>query len=256
MPTAVRAFNRADGSHAKGATKAVLLVGGLGSRLRSVLPSTPKPLATLGNKSFLELLIRQLRHQGIQRLVMCTGYLAEQIEEQFGNGHAWDVEIEYSKEPSPLGTAGAVKFARKYLGDTADFLVMNGDSFVEADFRGLLQFHRSHGGLVTLAVVEVSNAGRYGTVQIGHAGNVSSFLEKTNYTGPGLVNAGVYVFSPAILQHIPEGLASLERTVFPQLLDHGVYALKQDGMFIDIGTPEDYARAQNCYGRLEQIASS
>jgi NDP-sugar pyrophosphorylase family protein len=255
MPTAVRAFNRVNGPQSVGTTKAVLLVGGLGTRLRSVVPSTPKPLATLGNKSFLELLIRQLRHQGIHRLVMCTGYLADQIEEQFGDGHAWDVAIEYSREPSPLGTAGAVKFARRYLGDASDFLVMNGDSFVEANFHKLLQYHRVHGGLVTLAVVEVCNACRYGTVQVGHAGRVNAFFEKIGNNAPGLVNAGVYVFSQAVLRHIPEGPASLERTVFPHLLDQGVYALKQDGIFIDIGTPEDYERAQKLCDRLDQVAS-
>jgi NDP-sugar pyrophosphorylase family protein len=200
------------------------------------------------------LLVRQLRNQGIHRLVMCTGYLAEQIENEFGDGHEWDVTIEYSKEPNPLGTAGAVKLARRYLQEFSDFLVMNGDSFLEVDFRQLFRFHRVHGGLVSIAVVEVSNACRYGTVQVDHADRVSGFSEKTSNNNPGLVSAGVYVFSRAVLEHIPEGPASLERTVFPQLLDQGVYALKQDGIFIDIGTPEDYAQAQKLCARLDQVA--
>jgi NDP-sugar pyrophosphorylase family protein len=166
------------------------------------------------------------------------------------------VTIEYSKEPNPLGTAGAVKLAQWYLRDLSDFLVMNGDSFVEVDFHQLLRFHRAHGGLVSIAVVEVSNACRYGTVQMDPAGRVSGFSEKTSNNAPGLVNAGVYVFSQAVLQHIPEGPATLERTVFPHLLDQGVYALKQEGIFIDIGTPEDYARAQKFCDRLDQVASS
>src|SRR5207253_5900044 len=195
MPTPRRTDdNDAGGSQSMEDTKAVLLVGGLGTRLHSVLPSTPKPLASVGNKSFLELLVRQLRYQKIRRLVMCTGYLAEQIEDEFGDGHDWDMTIEYSKEPSPLGTAGAVKFARRYLGDVSDFLVMNGDSFVEADFHQLFRFHRAHGGLVSITVVEVTNACRYGTVQVNHAGRVRCFSEKTDNNAPGLVNAGVYVF--------------------------------------------------------------
>src|SRR5437870_12638712 len=101
---------------------AVLLVGGRGGRLRSVLPSTPKPLASIGRRSFLELLVRQLRAQGIRRLLMCTGYLAHQIEQEFGDGHEFDVTIEYSRETSPLGTAGAVKLAQPYLQDARDFL--------------------------------------------------------------------------------------------------------------------------------------
>src|SRR5208282_4780622 len=90
-------------------TPAVLLVGGVGTRLRSVVPTTPKPLASVGDKSFLELLVRQLRCQGIRRLVMCTGYLADRVESEFGDGSGWGIEIKYSKETSPLGTAGAVK---------------------------------------------------------------------------------------------------------------------------------------------------
>jgi D-glycero-alpha-D-manno-heptose 1-phosphate guanylyltransferase len=231
-------------------TKAVLLVGGLGTRLRSVVPSKPKPLASVGSKSFLELLVEQLCNQGIQRLVMCTGYLADRFENEFGDGHEWGVTIEYSKEPTPLGTAGAVKFAQPYLQDLPDFLVMNGDSFVEADFHQLFRFHRTHGGLVSIVVVEVDNACRYGTVEMDDTGRVGRFLEKTGNHAPGIVSAGVYIFNRAVLEHIPEGPASLESNLFPQLLDQGVFAFKQDGMFIDIGTPEDYARAQKLCDHL------
>ena len=229
-----------------------MLVGGLGTRLRSVVPSKPKPLASLGDKSFLELLIEQLRNQGIKRLVMCTGYLADRFEDEFGDGRGWGVTIEYSKEPRPLGTAGAVKFAQPYLQDIPDFLVMNGDSFVEVDFRHLFRFHRTHGGLLSIVVVEVDNACRYGTVQMDDTGRVSRFLEKTGHHAPGVVSAGVYIFSHAVLEYIPEGPASLEGHLFPRLLDLGVYAFRQNGIFIDIGTPEDYARAQKLSDRLNQ----
>ncbi len=120
--------------------KAVLLVGGLGIRLRSVVPGAPKVLASVGKRSFLELLVGQLRSQGISRLVMCTGYLADQIESEFGDGQDWDVAIEYSKEEQPLGTAGAVKRAQHYLRDAPEFVVMNGDSFLEVDFQNLWIF--------------------------------------------------------------------------------------------------------------------
>lgn len=247
MPTAIQHVVSPQQSER---TKAVLLVGGLGTRLRSVVSSRPKPLAPVGNKSFLELLVQQLRRQGICRLVMCTGYLADQFEDEFGDGRDWGVTIEYSKEPNPLGTAGAVRFARTHLQDLSDFVVMNGDSFVEADFQQLFGFHRAHGGLVSIVVVEVDNASRYGTVQMGPSGRVSRFLEKTGSHLPGVVSAGIYVFSHAVLEHLPEGSASLEDTVFPRLLDRGVFAYKQEGMFIDIGTPEDYSRAQTLLDRL------
>ena len=233
---------------------AVLLVGGIGTRLQSVLPDTPKPLAPVGDAPFLQLLVRQLRSQGIRRLVMCTGHLADQVEKEFGDGHKWDVAIDYSKESRPLGTAGAVKFAEGYLTEASDFLVMNGDSFLELDFRELIRFHREHGGLVSMAVRRVPDAARYGTVQLDAHNRVVGFREKMGASVPGIINGGVYVFKRSILQHIPEGPASLEKDVFPRLLEHGVYALEQQGMFIDIGTPEDYARAQTLCHSLYQAA--
>lgn len=235
--------------------KAVLLVGGLGTRLRAVLPSAPKVLASVGKRSFLSLLVRQLRSQGICHLVMCTGYLAPQIENEFGDGQAWDVSIEYSKEEQPLGTAGAVKRAQRHLQDVPEFLVMNGDSFLEVDFRSLMTFHRNHAAMATIAVLRVEDAGRYGTVQVDVDGRVTGFAEKMGSNLPGLVNGGVYVFNHDVFQHIPEQPGSLERDVFPRLLDQGVYAQKQHGMFIDIGTPADYVRAQQLYDSLDELAS-
>ena len=235
-------------------TKAVLLVGGLGTRLRSVVQGTPKPMAVVGERPFLELLVRQLRYQDIRRLVMCTGYRAQEIEHDLGDGHSWDVTIEYSREPEALGTAGAVKFAEPFLREVSDFLVMNGDSFMEMDFRQLICFHRKSGGIATMAVFRTRNEMRYGTVQVRPDGVVSGFAEKTNADPNGLVNAGVYVFSRRILEHIPEGPSSLERDAFPKLLTQGVYAFEQRGVFIDIGTPEDYARAQGLSDRLYDAA--
>jgi D-glycero-alpha-D-manno-heptose 1-phosphate guanylyltransferase len=233
---------------------AVLLVGGKGARLRSVVPSTPKPLAAVGGKSFLDLLVRQLHNQGIRRLVMCSGYLADQIENEFGDGSAWDVQIRYSRETHPLGTAGAIKLAERELKEDPEFLVMNGDSFLEIDFCRLVRVHREGKALVTMAVVPAENAARYGTVQVDYRKRVSGFTEKSGIDAPGLINAGVYVFDQSIFEHIPEGSTSLERDVFPRILDLGVQAVEQAGMFIDIGTPEDYARAQALCERLSDAA--
>lgn len=235
---------------------AVLLVGGMGTRLRSVLPSIPKPLAPLGNESFLHLIIQQLRSQSVRHLVMCTGYLADHIQEKFGDGRKWDVAIEYSKESDPVGTAGAVKLAERYIPSASDFIVMNGDSFLDADFSRLIRFHKAHGGFVTIATCKVKNAGRYGTVHVDKDDRVIGFTEKAGTDSPGLVNGGVYVFKRSILQHIPNRPASLERDVFPRLLECGVYALEQRGIFIDIGTPEDYLRAHELYDLLYQAAVS
>jgi D-glycero-alpha-D-manno-heptose 1-phosphate guanylyltransferase len=234
--------------------KAVLLVGGLGTRLRSAVPSLPKALASVGDQPFLELLVRQLGAQGIRKLVMCTGYLAEQVEEAFRGGSHLGATIEYSKEAEPLGTAGALKLAEPYVQQESEFLVLNGDSFLQIDFHELISFHRKHDGLATIAVVPVQNAGRYGTVQIDASDRVVGFAEKTGTNGPGIINAGVYVFGNAILAQIPEGPASLERDVFPRIMKQRVYALEQRGLFIDIGTPDDYGRAGEIYNRLANAA--
>ena len=236
-------------------TPAFLLVGGLGTRLQSVLSSTPKPLARVGKMPFLELLVLQLRSQGIRRIVMCTGHLASQIEQEFGDGKKWGVAIDYSQESQPLGTAGAVKLAERYLSQASDFLVMNGDSFLELDLRQFIQFHREHGGVVSLAVRKVPDAARYGTVHMDAKHRVVGFSEKTGSAVPGVINGGVYVFNRAVLNQVPQGPASFEKDVFPRVLEQGVYALEQHGMFIDIGTPEDYARAQTMCQSLYEAAS-
>ncbi len=230
--------------------KAVVLVGGLGTRLRSVVPSAPKAMASIGETPFLEFLVRQLHSQGIRRMVMCTGYLADQIESKFGDGRSWDVSIEYSKEETPLGTAGAVKLAGHYLQGVPEFMVLNGDSFLEFNLTSLIGFHRKHRSAVaTMAVLRVENASRYGTVDTDTDDRVIEFAEKTGRDVPGIINGGIYVFNHSVLREIQEGPASLERDVFPRLLDQGVYAQQQHGMFIDIGTPTDYARAQQLLRR-------
>ena len=235
--------------------KAVLLVGGLGTRLRSVLPSTPKAMARIGKRPFLELLIRQLSSQGIRRLVMCTGYLADEIAKDFGDGSGLGVSIEYSREDSPLGTAGAIKLAAPLLEGLDHFFVANGDSFMAADFRQLLEVHRQAGVLLTLAVTRIKNQGRYGTVETLENGLVSAFREKTIQQEMGLVNTGIYVFDRQLLSLIPEGPSSLEKDVFPVLLPRGVRAVEQSGLFIDIGIPEDYARAQEIADSLYRAAA-
>ncbi len=233
---------------------AILLVGGKGTRLQKVLSSKPKPLASIGNAPFLELLVMQLRSQGIRRMIMSTCHLAGQIGDAFGNGSRWGADISYAREPEPLGTAGAVKFAATRLKEDSDFLVVNGDSFTELDVNGFIRFHRQHGGIASMAVCRVPDAARYGTVLFDGEKRITRFSEKTGKQEPGFINAGVYVFRQAILDRIPQGPSSLERDVFPQLIGQGMNAFEAPGIFIDIGTPEDYARAQMLYEKLRQAA--
>ena len=234
----------------------LLLVGGMGTRLRPVLSDKPKPLAPVGDITFLELLVLQLRSQGLRQLIMCSGFQAGQIQQEFGDGSKWSVKIDYSEETRALGTAGAIKFAERFLLQACDFVVMNGDSFLELDLGRLIRFHREHGGCASMAVRRVADAARYGTVQSDENKRVVRFGEKMGIPEPGTINGGVYVFNRDVLRHIPDGPSSLEKDVLPDLLNHGVFALEQSGMFIDIGTPEDYARAQALYQSLSQAALS
>ncbi|MFL6449619.1 MAG: nucleotidyltransferase family protein [Bryobacteraceae bacterium] len=234
----------------------LLLVGGMGTRLRPVLGSTvPKPLAPLGDKPFLNLLIHQLRVQGFRHVVMCTGYGSDQIKDRFGDGHSVGIRIDYSPEPHPLGTAGAVRLAREYVSCAPEFLVMNGDSFLDLDLRALLNAHGGCRRAATMALSRVSDAGRYGTVQALGDGRVIGFAEKTGPRAPGIINAGVYAFDRSILDYIPEGWANLEQDVFPRIAEAGVFAVQQKGIFIDIGVPEDYSRAQALCAKLYRAAS-
>lgn len=237
-------------------TPVLLLVGGMGTRLRPILSGKPKPLAPVGDVPFLELLVLQLHSHGLHRLVMCSGFHADQIQREFGDGRKWNVTIDYSEETHPLGTAGAIKFAERFLGSASEFVVMNGDSFLELDLRQLIRYHREKGGWASIAVRQVPDAARYGTVQVDEQKRVVCFSEKLGIQEPGLINCGVYVFNRKVVQHIPDTPCSLEREVLPGLLDHGVFALEQSGMFIDIGTPEDYVRAQSLYSSLSQAALS
>ncbi len=233
------------------AVKSVLLVGGLGTRLRSVVPSKPKALAEVGEHPFIELPIRQLATQGLRRLVLCSGHLAEQLEETLGSGAELGISIEYSRETTPLGTGGALRLAMPLLESCTEVLVMNGDSFTDLDFGGLLAFHRARGASVTLTAVPVEDAARYGTLTMAQDGRVLGFVEKSGRTERGTISAGIYVFSRGALERLPEGRSSLERDLLPRLVAEGsVFGFSTPGPFIDIGTPEDYARAGRIHADL------
>src|SRR5262249_41077482 len=161
----------------------------------------------------------------LRRLVMCTGFEAGQIQQEFRDGRKWNVTIDYSEESRPLGTAGAIKLAERRVSHASYFVVMNGDSFLELDIRRLIRFHREHGGLASIAVRQVPDAARYGTVHVDAKDRVVRFSEKLGIREPGVINGGVYVFNREVLQYIPDEPSSLEKDVLPSLLSQGVFAL-------------------------------
>lgn len=217
-----------------------ILAGGLGTRLRPVLPDTPKVLAPVDGRPFLEILLAHLRRCGARRVILCVGHLAAQVEAWIAASPVEGFEIVVSREPAPLGTAGAVRLAWPLM-TSNPVLVLNGDTFCDCDYAAMVQVHRRGGA--TLLCVHQPDASRYGAITVDDAGRVVSFEEKQQGPArPGLVSAGAYLFSMEILNRIAAGRgASLEHDVLPRL--SFLRAVRHDGAFIDIGLPETLAQA-------------
>jgi NDP-sugar pyrophosphorylase family protein len=224
----------------------VVLVGGKGSRLRSVVSDRLKPLAPVAGRPFLEWLLLQLRNQGVGRAVLSAGYRADQIEAFAG---AWtgpsELELIVVREPVPLGTGGGLRHALREV-RTPEVLVLNGDSFCAGDLSALARARRDRGARAALLLTHVEDAARYGAVALGADGEIEAFREKTRAAGPGLINAGVYAMDREAVAGLPEGRQlSLERDVFPGWVGGELVGVVSRGPFIDIGTPESYAAAHD-----------
>jgi len=169
--------------------------------------------------------------------------MAEQIECYFGSGNHSGVRIRYSREDERLGTGGALKLAESLISDPV--LVLNGDSYVDWALVPLLELFTAKNADIVVVLQAVADVARYGSVALDHDGRITRFVEKGASAGPGLINAGVYLLRKQIVRDLAAGTAiSLEREVFPRLLDRGVYGLVCKGLFIDIGIPDDFKRAQ------------
>ncbi len=230
-------------------TPVVILAGGLGTRLRSVLPNQPKGLAPIGDRSFLEIQIELFREQGARQFVLCVGYQSNQIREALGDGRAWDVRIDYSIEGEQLlGTAGALKLAERFFAPRA--LVVNGDTYFALEYERLLQRHLAYGkgrtALATLSLASADDSGRYGNILLDASNQfVTGFREKdASIEAAGhWLNAGAYVIERELLDFVPAGKpCSLEREVFPEALAAGakIAAFTSSSRFYDIGTPESW----------------
>jgi D-glycero-alpha-D-manno-heptose 1-phosphate guanylyltransferase len=222
--------------------EAVVLAGGLGTRLRSVVPDLPKPMAPVAGRPFLEILLSSLARQGVARVVLSVGHRAAQIVEHFGA--AYDgLEIDYAVEDSPLGTGGAVRLALSRC-RSEPVLVLNGDTFLELDLPALWACWRADRAPVVVAR-EVEDTARFGRMRI-EDGRVIAFAEK-GVAGPGTINGGVYLVPRDLLDGFEPGRAfSIESDFFtPQAGRRTIRAFVARGRFIDIGVPDDYARAQS-----------
>ncbi len=221
---------------------ATILAGGFGTRLRSVVSGRPKVLAEVNNRPFIAYLLDQLSQAGVKTVVLCTGYLGEQIKAIFGEYYK-GLTLLYSQERSALGTGGALRLALS-LFKSEIVLVLNGDSFCQTNLPYFLNWHIVKKAIASLLLTEVSDIGRYGSVRLEMDGKIMSFEEKGMKTGPGLINAGVYLLNHVFLESIPVNTnISLERESFPLWLNKGLYGFLSKGNFLDIGIPQDYATA-------------
>ena len=231
--------------------KAILVAGGEGTRLRPLTYHTPKPLLPLCGRPIIAYQVELCRRHGIRDIVVNLHYLADSLEAYLGDGSAFGVRISYSRERSPLGTAGAVKLAEPFF-DGEPMLVFNGDVLTDLDLTRLLEFHRASSAVATLTTTEVADPTPFGLIVSDATGRISRFLEKPSreeavvYGDRFYINAGTYVLAPEIFGDVPAGRNwSFERQVFPGLLEGGqpLYAFAGDTYWRDVGSPPSYLAA-------------
>ena len=223
--------------------KAVILVGGEGTRLRPLTVNVPKPMLPVINRPFLELVFSYLKSQGISDVILSMGYRSDVIERHFGDGTGYGVNLKFVVESSPLGTAGGVKNVEQFI--DGPFFVFNGDILTDLDLVAMLEAHRERQAKATIALTPVEDPTAYGLVETDGDGRVRRFLEKPKpeEITTNLINAGTYILEPEVLDLIPSGSYHMfERGVFPELLRRGdpLFGYASDCYWIDIGTPVKY----------------
>jgi NDP-sugar pyrophosphorylase family protein len=226
----------------------IILAGGIGSRLQSVVSDRPKCLATINRRPFLSYLLDQLARVEVNTVILSTGYLAEQVEDTFGMRYG-PISLHYSREETPLGTGGGVRRALAYCPQEY-VLVINGDSFFDFNWRDFLAWFDPEQMRVAMVLAWLEDCRRYGQVAVDADGQVLHFQEKSEDAPLGWINAGIYIINRQLLAEFeaPEAF-SLEHDFFPAQLGQGFYGKGYQGKFIDIGTPESYATAEEFFHR-------
>lgn len=228
--------------------EAVILAGGFGTRLQKVICDVPKPMAPVAGKPFLSYLLDQLDRQGCTHAVLAVGYKREVIQNFFGPRYK-DISLSYSVEGKPLLTGGALKKALQMVTEDA-VLVLNGDTFFGVDFSKMMDFHYQAHSDATLAVKELNNFSRYGTVLFDDNYRITQFVEK-KACRRGFINGGVYTLNRTLFDDISQDKFMMEKDFLEKYVDSKMFnAFPCDGYFIDIGIPEDYEKANKEFSKL------
>lgn len=228
--------------------KAIILAGGKGERLRPITDKIPKPMVLVGKKPILEYNITLLRRFGIKDIILCVGYLAEQIKVYFKDGRKFGLNITYSHEEQPLGTAGAVRKLSHKIKD--EFIVCYGDIIRDLDIKELLSFYGKKNGIGAICIYKNNNPAPKSNIEFNMDKKITAFVERPNKKPKGKVwsNASFYIFKPDIFSFIPKvGTSDFGRDVIPSVLKRGknIYAYKQSGYFLDIGNMLKLKQAEN-----------
>ncbi|MDX6724232.1 MAG: mannose-phosphate guanylyltransferase [Solirubrobacteraceae bacterium] len=221
--------------------QAVILVGGEGTRLRPLTATVPKPVVPLVDRPFIVYMLEWLRRHGVDDVIMSCGFLATSVRNVLGDGSQLGIRLRFVEEPEPRGTAGALKYAEELLDER--FLMLNGDVLTDIDLSAALEQHERTGAVGTLALVPVDDPTAYGLVRLNEDGSVREFVEKpkADEIDTNLISAGAYVLERSVLDLIPpDRNVSIEREVWPRLVDQGLYGFPAQAYWLDIGTPERY----------------
>jgi mannose-1-phosphate guanylyltransferase len=228
--------------------KAVVLVGGFGTRLRPLTLSTPKQMLPVVDRPMLDWVMERLAADGVDEAVLSLGYRPDVFTDAYPDGRCGGLRLSYAVEPEPLDTAGAIRFAALEAGLDERFVVVNGDVLTDFGVDRLWRFHEEHEAEASIHLIPVEDPSRYGVVPVDVDGRVEAFIEKppADQAPSRWINAGTYVLEPSVVDRIPGGRkVSIERETFPTMVDEGtVYALEADEYWIDTGTPATYLQAQ------------
>ena len=233
--------------------RAVVLVGGEGTRLRPLTLTRPKQMLPVGGRPMIERVLEWLASHGIDDAVLSMGYRPDAFLTAYPDSKCAGVKLQYAVEDSPLDTAGAVRYAARVAGVESTFVVVNGDVLTDLDVSALIQFHSERAAEATIALTPVEDPSAFGVVPTDQAGRVVAFIEKPalDQAPTNLINAGTYVLEPSVLDRIPDGRrVSIERETFPALVAEGrLYAMASEARWLDAGTPAAYLQANLLYAR-------